>query len=984
MAGPGGLEVGRASVRVVPDVTGFGAELKRELERVERSVKATIPAEVDGSELAQSTREAVAVAERSAGEVDVPVTTKSNRLLSSVMREVEKAQAAAEAEQIELEARMKGGELMADLRRVQAEAQASLGELDVAMDVDASTLSAAARRAVASAQATAGEIDVKVALNKASVAVLAASLAAAGLAARSFGSGMVSATAKTLLFSGAAGAATVAVAGLAAPLAAMASAAVSAVAPMAGLAAAMAVPAIVGAGVAFGALKMSLSGMGDAINAADPEALASALAELPPAAQEGALAIRDLKDSFSEVGDVVQQDFWSAFDNIGDLSSTIEPLKASMSTVASSFGEAASNVVSFVSAGQGLDMFETLTKSGAESMSSLGSAVANLVPGLMAVGTAAAPMLEAMTNGINEAADAWSGRMVAALNDGSLTETFEGAVEKIQGLGDTMSDVGGIISGVWSAMSAGGAPFLGTIGQVTEATNEWVNSFQGQEALTTFFSSMTSAVGAVLPIFGQLAGIIGTTVAPAIAGLIEAIAPAVSMLVDGLGAGLAAIAPAVAPLGAAFGQVLAAIAPILPVVGQLIGSLAGSLTPVIAALAPIVGIFAQAFAALAPVIAVIGEVLGTVLATALQAVAPLFQMLVPVIQMLAPVFMQLAEAVGGMLVQAITMLAPFIPPIAQAFMQILQAILPLVPVIIQLATTIIGALLPVLVSLMPVIVAVIQIFANIVTAVMPVIVVIARVAAMFIQLLATIVGFVASALGMVLSFVAGVIAGFVSMVTSVIAAITGWVSNIIGKIGELVSSFTSKVSSMWSTVVSAFSSGVSRAISFVGQLPGKALSVLGDLGSLLVDSGKALIQGFINGIKSMFGAVKDAASNIVGAVRDFFPFSPAKTGPFSGRGWVLYSGRSIGQAFADGISDTAHLSANAADRMMKNVNGNLHGYEADSLKLKTALGFDGDGGFTAGVDTSINVGTIVAADPNVPLREAAQLQLKAQIKGGVL
>ena len=44
---PGGEEVGRASVRIVPDVSGFRSELSRDLEAIERSLKVTIPAIVD-------------------------------------------------------------------------------------------------------------------------------------------------------------------------------------------------------------------------------------------------------------------------------------------------------------------------------------------------------------------------------------------------------------------------------------------------------------------------------------------------------------------------------------------------------------------------------------------------------------------------------------------------------------------------------------------------------------------------------------------------------------------------------------------------------------------------------------------------------------------------------------------------------------------------------------------------------------------------
>jgi len=51
---------------------------------------------------------------------------------------------------------------------------------------------------------------------------------------------------------------------------------------------------------------------------------------------------------------------------------------------------------------------------------------------------------------------------------------------------------------------------------------------------------------------------------------------------------------------------------------------------------------------------------------------------------------------------------------------------------------------------------------------------------------------------------------------------------------------------------------------------------------------------------------------VLSAARNLLPFSPAKEGPFSGKGWTLYSGRSISQALADGIGDNAGKVSDAA------------------------------------------------------------------------
>ncbi|MBV1758140.1 MAG: hypothetical protein KMY55_09905 [Dethiosulfatibacter sp.] len=47
----------------------------------------------------------------------------------------------------------------------------------------------------------------------------------------------------------------------------------------------------------------------------------------------------------------------------------------------------------------------------------------------------------------------------------------------------------------------------------------------------------------------------------------------------------------------------------------------------------------------------------------------------------------------------------------------------------------------------------------------------------------------------------------------------------------------------------------------------------------LFDAGKKIINGLVDGIKNAGNSVKEAASNVAGKIRDFFPFSPAKEGP---------------------------------------------------------------------------------------------------------
>lgn len=89
--------------------------------------------------------------------------------------------------------------------------------------------------------------------------------------------------------------------------------------------------------------------------------------------------------------------------------------------------------------------------------------------------------------------------------------------------------------------------------------------------------------------------------------------------------------------------------------------------------------------------------------------------------------------------------------------------------------------------------------------------------------------------------------------------VTEAVNNMIDKVREFVSNIRSKFD---------------EAAGKVREFPGKIKSAFANAGSWLIESGKAIIRGLINGIKSMAGRIGDAIRSIVpAAVRGFISFS---------------------------------------------------------------------------------------------------------------
>lgn len=113
--------------------------------------------------------------------------------------------------------------------------------------------------------------------------------------------------------------------------------------------------------------------------------------------------------------------------------------------------------------------------------------------------------------------------------------------------------------------------------------------------------------------------------------------------------------------------------------------------------------------------------------------------------------------------------------------------------------------------------------------------------------------------------------------------------------------------------------GLNAAVDFVKSIPDKIKSFFSNAGDWLVNSGKALLDGFAKGIRNAVNAVTSAASDALGAVRKLFPFSPAKKGPFSGHGYTTYSGRALMRDFARGIKGSSALAETEAISALSSV-----------------------------------------------------------------
>lgn len=912
MAGMGPT-VGGANVRISPETKRFAGELRKKLQDIEKRIAMRLRVEVDTRQLSHKISSAVKQAERAAEKIDLPSDVDASQVVASTRRAAQAAQKAAS--KIDLPMDVDASRLAGSVRRAAGSAQKATSGIDVQMRVNTARLIAGTKAAVAKARAAAGKIDVWIDVHKPKLAPLLNTFA-----------GVTRISTAIAGLSVAAGGAVSVLGGLAPIIAAVGAAAVSAAVPIGSLAAGLAPAALGGAILGVGTLKSIVSGLGDVLKETDPQKYAEKFAELPSGIKPAVSELRNLQNAFKSAGENAQVAFFSKLQNLGQVQNLIAPIRTAMAGLAADMGRAASGLVSFTTSGAGLSAMKQLISNSSTAMGSLVGALGQAARGVIALGAAGSPIFAEMSQKINEVATAWQQKMVAGFQNGSLEAGMRRGITALGELWAKVQQVGTIVGNVFRAMNAAGQPFLGTIGQAIQATAAWTSSAQGMGTMVTFFQSLSAATAAVAPLLGQIAGIIGGVLAPAASQAIQVLAPFVGTVLDGMRQGLEAIAPVLPVVAEQLGTAMSALAPILPQVGDAIAQILQAVAPllplvarmaseILPTLIPIVVGFVEAAAKVLEWAIKIWPVLGIVAAAIFGLVNPFGFVAVAVgalVGALVAFWPQIKEWVGNviggfrnLLVEAKDKVDQLEANVKQKFSDMWNAVTQTVSNLWnsvvnwftngvnsaqQKATQFKDSVVSAFVSAKNWMVSTISGAWNAVTtwfvngvnsAVNRVVSFAQRVGQWFVNVKNRMVAMISGAWNAVTNWFRTGVTNAVNIVSSFAQRVSNWFTN-------LRTGMVNRAQNAWRSVTAAFKVGVQNAISWVRSLPQRAVNALGNVGSRLFRSGKALIQGFIDGMKAMFGKIARTAKNAVKKARDYFPFSPAKKGPFSGRGWVLY------------------------------------------------------------------------------------------------
>ena len=476
-----------------------------------------------------------------------------------------------------------------------------------------------------------------------------------------------------------------------------------------------------------------------------------------------------------------------------------------------------------------------------------------------------------------------------------LGAAFDGFGEKLSGLApkasQSLGKLGGLFApgrmlkflsfgglaaaafaGIGAIVQQGGVELIGQISQTLQA-------LPGQIAL--YGEKIAQALPEALATGTNVVTMVINAVTQSMPQLSNAFGKIVPALVKGLSDALPVLLPAVAQMITAITTALVENAPMLIESGlQLLQGLVDGI-----------------FAALPVLISALPQIIQTFMNGFLQALPRILEMGTKLLQSIIAGILQTLPALIAMLPQIITTiingLVQALPQIIQAGVGMLNALIngliQAIPMLIEALPTIITTIVDTLLANLPMIIeAGIQLLIGVITGIVQAI---PQLIAMLPQIIVTIVTTLVQNIPKIISAGIQILVGLVTGIVQAIPQIGG-------------------------------------AIAQVGS---SIMSAVAGFPRMLFESGKKIIGGLIDGIKSMFASAKNAVSGLLSGIRNLLPFSPAKEGPFSGKGWTLYSGQSIVEALADGALQKQHLFKAAIAETMAAGQAQIRDLEAGQV-----------------------------------------------------
>lgn len=674
----------------------------------------------------------------------------------------------------------------------------------------------------------------------------------------------------------------------------LASAALPAVAGLVGVIANIAPAAAAGATAFLGmkaatlSLKVGLIGVEDALSQVfatepDAEALAAALEKLAPEARAFVLEMQKLKPALDGIRLDVQNRLFQNLDAQlkSTATETLPVLRNAAVDFAGTFNTVALNVAASATDLSASGALGRALRSGGIAFNNLARIPGQALNAIVKLAVGGGPLLIRLTDRIGDVADSLTNKLDRAAKSGALKESIDQAVATLRQLGAIAGNVFAAIGNIMGIAADAGGGLFGSLEKVTQALEDLTATDGFRQTLTALIETGQTLVSTILPLLAQAF--------QAVAPVIAILAPPIQRIIEMLGAELGPIITMLGPLlelvATAFGNLLIALSPLITAAGTLITAILPVLTPLFTAVNDII-------VALTPVIQVLVEELSA-------ALIPVIEALIPIITLLAEFIARVVVALAPLVERLMPLIVGWFTRWAPVVTFLLEKLTPVIAAILDFTAGLVEKLIPAIEDVIDWLKDYGEEFKRVSDGVLRKIVL--------------------PALKAVVDFLNGDFSGAWENAKTVAARaglqiatnVTTLGSQIRTQVERAMASALRSFRDGFSRAGQAIATGIADAVSRFASLPGRIRSVMSGLGSVLYSSGRSLIQGFISGMLSKIGEAAAAAGSVLGKVRDFFPSSPARTGPFSGRGYTTYSGQKMMEDLARGVLSRSEFVSSA-------------------------------------------------------------------------
>lgn len=434
---------------------------------------------------------------------------------------------------------------------------------------------------------------------------------------------------------------------------------------------------------------------------------------------------------------------------------------------------------------------------------------------------------------------------------------------------------------------------------VRKAIQPFINFVRG-ELIPILANGFRKAIENLRPAFEAVAKFMREKVAPALAELRAALITAMPTIIK--------VARIVGQsLAAAWAFLGKAISFILPILLKVAGFIFPLLIKALAFLIRNIPAFVSAIKTVSKILFIIGKVI------AIAVIAPLYAMwkaatfVFNAIKAVVTTFVNFWKGVWGFIgpvvVAAFNLVKSVIQTVIAVITAIIQVFWTTISAVFRAGVAVITAIVrPAFEAIRNVITAVMGFLAPYITATWNIISsAISTVVGFLVRLVTTAWNGLKLLTTTVWNAIVNVVVTVWNKIKAAVKAAVDFVVNVMNGIKKIVDN----VRNFFNQLKAAAEGGTGSLIAFVKQIPGKILAAIGNVGSILYNKGKELIQGLINGIKAMFDKLRGVISDAMDIVGRFLPGSPAKEGPLSGRGYVKIRGEHLTEDFAAGIEGNA-------------------------------------------------------------------------------